>query len=71
VNFEELTKRGMQVPHGNIFIKTKKKFFFQIFFLVQFFGPISQGNFLYNLGLNNRITVRDNSFNNIYLNQYF
>ncbi|CAF3655765.1 unnamed protein product [Rotaria sordida] len=38
VDFEELSKRGMQVPN------------------VQFFGPISQGNFLYNLGLNKRLT---------------
>ena len=47
----------MQVPHGNIYFAKNKILFYKI--LVQFFGPISQGNFLYNLGLNDRITVRD------------
>lgn len=30
--------------------------------LVQFFGPVGQGSFLYNLGMNDRLEVRDRSF---------
>lgn len=58
VDFEELVTRGMEIPRSKIsfiFFLQKKLYLFTV---VQFFGPVSQGNFLYNLGLDQRLTVK-------------
>ena len=56
MDFEQLALSGTQIANGKKYISLND--FINVQFLVQFYGPISQRNFLYNLGIDVRATVR-------------
>lgn len=55
VDFEELAMTGSQISNGEI--RSRAQTIHSLRFSVQFFGPVSQRNFLYNLGIDVRATV--------------